>query len=102
MLGPILTALALLRYIGIILEEVPVVEFDHTESEVPSMRPKVGRRGEVSLEMTAAEIITLSVNAAQNGWPLDAPGCDSAAMRVVMEEVFEQMIQANQRAVSKR
>ena len=95
--------LALLRYIGIILEEeVPVVDFDDTESRVPSMRPKVGRRGEVSLEMTAAEIITLAVNAAQNGWPLDAPGCDSAAMRVAMEEVFEQMIQANQRAVSKR
>ena len=79
-----------------------MVDFDRAESEVPSIRPKVGRRGEVSLEMTAAEIITLAVNAAQNGWPLDAPGCDSAAMRVAMEEVFEQMIQANQRAVSKR
>ncbi len=95
--------LALLRYIGIILEEeVPVVDFDHTVSGVPSRRPKVGRRGEVSLEMTAAEIITLAVNAAQNGWRLDAPGCDSAAMRVVMEEVFEQMVQANRRAVSER
>ena len=95
--------LALLRYIGVILEEeVPVVDFDHAESEAPSMRPKAGRCGEVSLEMTAAEIITLAVNAAQNGWPLDAPGCDSAAMRVAMEEIFEQMIQANRRAVSER
>ena len=79
-----------------------MVDFDHTESGVPSMRPKVGRRGEVSLEMTAAEIITLAVNAAQNGWPLDALGCDSAAMHVVMEEVFERMVQANRRAVSER
>ena len=95
--------LALLRYIGIILEEeVPVVDFDHTESEGPLMRPKVRRRGEVSLEMTAVEIITLAVNAAQNGWPSDAHGCDSGAMRVVMGEVFEQVIQANRRAVSER
>ena len=79
-----------------------MVDFDHAESEVPSVRPKVGRCGEVSLEMTAAEIITLAVNAAQNGWPFDAPGCDSAAMRVAMEEVFEQVIQANRRAVSER
>ncbi len=79
-----------------------MVDTDHAESEVPSMRPKVGRRGEVSLEMTAAEIITLSVNTAQNKWPLDAPGCDSAAMRVVMDEIFDQLIQANRRAVSER
>ena len=79
-----------------------MVDFDRAERDVPSIRPKVGRRGEVSLEMTAAEIITLSVNAAQNGWPLEAPGCDSVAMRVAMEEVFGQMIQANRRAVSER
>ena len=79
-----------------------MVDFDHTEGEVPLMRPKVRRRGEVSSEMTAAEIMTLAVNAAQNGWPSDAPGCDSAAMRVAMEEVFEQVIQANRRAVSER
>ena len=79
-----------------------MADTDHAKSEVPLMRPKVGRCGEVSLEMTAAEIITLAVNAAQNGWPSDAHGCDSGAMRVVMGEVFEQMIQANQRAVSER
>ncbi len=79
-----------------------MVDTDHAESEAPPMRPKVGRRGEVSLEMTAAEIITLSVNTAQNKWPLDAPGCDSVAMRVVMDEIFDQLIQANRRAVSER
>ena len=52
--------------------------------------------------MTAAEIITLAVNAAQNGRPLAVPGCDSVAMRVVIDEIFEQMIQANRRALSER
>lgn len=79
-----------------------MVDTHHAKSEVPLMRPTVGTRGEVSVEMTASSLISLVVNVVQNQWPLDVPGCDSAAMRVVMEEVFEQLIQGNRQALSER
>ena len=44
------------------------------------------RRGEVSLQMTASDILSLAVNVTQNDWPLD--GCDSTAMRVMLDEIY--------------
>ncbi len=61
---------------------------------------KAGRRGEVSVRMTASDILSLAVNVAQDDWPLD--GCDSTAMRLMLDELFSQILEANRRAASKR
>lgn len=65
-----------------------------------------GRRGEVSAEMTAQDILSLAVNVAQNKWPLDVVGCGAIknldAMRVMLDELFSQILEANRRAASKR
>ncbi len=47
------------------------------------------RRGEVSVEITASDILSVAVNVAQNKWPLDES--HSTAMRVVLGEVLEQV-----------
>ena len=64
------------------------------------------RRGEASVEMTAQDILSLAVNVAQNDWPLDTLGCGATknldAMRVMLHELFEQILEANRRAVEKR
>jgi len=64
------------------------------------------RRGEASVEMTAQDILSLAVNVAQNDWPLDTLGCGATknldALRVMLEELFEQILEANRRAVARR
>ncbi len=57
--------------------------------------------------MTAQDILSLAVNVAQNDWPLDTLGCGAAikslgALRVMLDELFEQILEANRRAVAKR
>ncbi len=46
------------------------------------------------------------MNVAQNDWPLDALGCGATknldAMRVMLDELFDQVLEANRRAASKR
>jgi len=65
-----------------------------------------GRRGEASVEMTAQDILSLAVNVAQNDWPLDTLGCGATkslgALRVMLDELFEQILEANRLAVAKR
>ena len=58
------------------------------------------RGGQVSLQMTAQDILSLAVNVAQNQWPLGE--CDSTAMRVMLDELYDQILEANRRAVEKR
>lgn len=61
---------------------------------------EAGQHGETSLEMTAQDIISLAVNVAQDDWSLD--GCDSTAMREMLGEIYQQILESNRRAVSKR
>ena len=61
---------------------------------------KAGRRGEVSVRMTASDILSLAVNVAQNELPLD--GRDSTAMRVMLEAIYEQFLEADRWAAEKR
>lgn len=55
--------------------------------------------------MTAQDILSLAVNVAQNGWPLDPLGCGATknldALRVMLRELFEQILEANRRAAEK-
>jgi len=64
------------------------------------------RRGEASVEMTAQDILSLAVNVAQNDWSLDTVGSGAttnlAALRVMLNELFEQILEANRLAVAKR
>jgi len=76
-------------------------------SEKPTDRQQGSRRrGEVSVEMTAQDILSLAVNVAQNGWPPDTLGCGATnsidALRVMLDELFEQILEANRRATEKR
>ena len=65
-----------------------------------------GRRGEASVEMTAQDVLALTVNVAQNHWSLDTLGCGATknldALRVMLDELFEQILEANRRAAEKR
>ena len=58
------------------------------------------RRGGVSVEMTAQDVLSLAVNFAQNKWPLDES--HSTAMRVMLDEIYGQLLEANHLAVEKR
>ena len=60
----------------------------------------VGRAGELSVEMTAQDILSLAVNVAQNKWPLDES--HPTAMRLMLDEIYEQVLEANRLAVGKR
>ena len=78
----------------------------------PSSEKRTGRqlgsrrRGEASVEMTAQDILSLAVNVAQNDWPLDTLGCGATknldALRVMLDELFEQILDANRLAAEKR
>ena len=70
-------------------------------------RPTVGRHGEASVRLTAQDIISVAVNCRQNGWDypdwlVNILGCDSIdALDAMMDEIYEQILEANRRAVSK-
>ena len=65
-------------------------------------QPTAGRHGEVSMEMTADELLSLAVNIAQNGWPLDKGSAEnSAALRKMLTEVYEQTLSINRQAVER-
>ena len=59
-----------------------------------------GWRGEVSVRMTASDILSLAVNVAQNELPLD--GRDLTAMRFMLEGIYKQILDADRRAAEKR
>lgn len=48
-------------------------------------QPATGRRGEVSMQMTASDLISLAVNVA-NGWSLPDLGLDQTANPQLLEE----------------
>ena len=56
--------------------------------------------------MTAQDILSLAVNVAQNDWPLDTLGFGATknldALRVMLDELFEQILDANRLAAEKR
>ncbi len=58
------------------------------------------RHGEVSVEMMAQDVLSLGVNFGQNKWSLDES--HSTAMRVMLDEIYEQVLEANRLAVEKR
>jgi len=63
------------------------------------------RRGEASFTMTAQDILSLAVNVAQNDWPpdtLEYGGTKNLdALRAMLDELFEQILEANRRAAEK-
>ena len=66
-----------------------------------------GRRGEVEVKVTADELVAAAINVTQNGWPLEALGYDwtrnpNEGMRVMLDEFFKQILEANRRAAEKR
>ncbi len=64
------------------------------------------RRGELEVKVTADEIVAAAINAAQNGWPLEALGHHwmkpNAATQRMMEQIYKQILEANRLAVEKR
>ena len=64
------------------------------------------RRGEVEVKVTADELVAAAINAAQNGWPLEALRHHwmkpNAATQRMLEQIFEQVLVANRLAVEKR
>ena len=64
------------------------------------------RRGEVEVKVTTDELVAAAINAAQNGWPLEALGHrwmkPNAATQRLLEQVYEQVLEANRLAVEKR
>ena len=55
--------------------------------------PTVRRRGEVEVNVTADELVAAAINAAQNGWPLEALGHHwmkpNAATQMMLEQIYE-------------
>ena len=64
------------------------------------------RRGEVEVKVTADELVAAAINAAQNGWPPEALGHHwmkpNAATQRMLEQIYEQILEANRLAVEKR
>ena len=60
------------------------------------------------MQMTASEIIALAVNCRQYGWGypdwlLNILGCESVeTLDAMLDGIYEQMLEANRRAVVKR
>ena len=66
----------------------------------------VKRRGTVAVKVTAQELVAAAINAVQNGWPLEAMGCNwlesNAATQRMLEQVYEAALEVNRLAVEKR
>ena len=60
----------------------------------PAGQSTVGQRGQVSLQMTAQDLISVAVNCRQNGWAypdwlLNVLGCDSTrAVDAMRDEIY--------------
>ncbi len=64
------------------------------------------RRGEVELKVTVDELVAAAINAAQNGWPLEALGHHwmkpNAATQRMLEQIYDQILESNRLTVEKR
>ncbi len=60
----------------------------------------------MEVNATVDELLAAAINAAQNGWPLEAPVHHwmkpNAATQRMLEEIYEQILEANRLAVEKR
>ncbi len=64
------------------------------------------RHGEVEVNVTVDELLAAAINVTQNGWPLEALGYDwtrnpNEGMRVMLEQIYEVVLQANRLAVER-
>ena len=66
---------------------------------------KAGKRGTISVQMTADELLSIAVNIA-NGWSLEDLGFDQTThpvgMKKMLGEVWELLLDAHRRAVESR
>ena len=75
--------------------------------EWPSRRSAVRRRGTLSLELTADDIMSLAINVVQNGWsqeecrPLTGD-VEITLPDAVLHDVYAAMLMASRRAAAKR
>jgi len=65
------------------------------------------RRGTVSVQMTASDVLTLAVNVCQNRWPqaechIDAEGSSINVPDAVLHEIYEALLTSNRLAAAKR
>ncbi len=72
----------------------------------PAGQSTARRRGELEVKVTTDELVAAAINAAQNGWPLEAlrhhwMKPDAATQRM-LEEIYEQILEANRLAVENR
>ncbi len=62
----------------------------------------ISRRGAVSVQMTAQDVITMAVNVVQNGRSLADLGCGSAedalTLRAMLAEAYGHILTANRQA----
>ena len=73
----------------------------------PAGQSNARRRGEVEVKVTVDELVAAAINVTQNGWPLEALGYGwtrnpNEGIRVMLGEIYEAILAANQRAASKR
>ena len=75
--------------------------------EWPSRRSAVRRRGTLSLELTADDIMSLAINVVQNGWSQEEcrPHTGDVPITLpapVLHDIYEAMLMASRRAAAKR
>jgi len=76
-------------------------------SEPPSRRSAVRRRGTLSLELTADDIMSLAINVVQNGWSQEECRPLTGDVEItlpdpVLHDIYEAMLMASRRAAAKR
>ncbi len=75
------------------------------DTGIQQNRIKVWRRGEVSMEMTASDLISVAVNVGQNGWRQDESLVEGETpvfaklSGALLRELFQRIIEANRVAV---
>ena len=74
--------------------------------EWPSRRSAVRRRGTLSVELTADDIMSLAINVVQNGWSQEeCPQKGDVPIILpdaVLQDIYEAMLMASRRAAAKR
>jgi len=75
--------------------------------EWPSRRSAVRRRGTLSLELTADDIMSLAINVVQNGWSQEECRPLTGDVEItlpdpVLHEIYAAMLMASRRAAAKR
>src|SRR5207244_8472496 len=75
--------------------------------ELPSRRSAVRRRGTLSVELTADDIMSLAVNVVQSGWSQEeyrphTGDVPIALPDAVLHDIYAAMLMASRRAAAKR